>query len=73
MQYLIGTADAPFPLIQQNTILSSNAAEEAITELVVNYTSQIPLIKTQYKKNISYLCEEKKLVSLWNNLLQMVM
>lgn len=24
MQYLIGTVDAPFPLIQQNTILSSN-------------------------------------------------
>ena len=47
-QYLIGTADAPFPLIQQNTILSSNASENAITELVVNFTSQIPLIKTQY-------------------------
>ena len=47
-QYLIGTADAPFPLIQQNTILSSNAAENAITELVVNLTSRFPLIKTQY-------------------------
>ena len=47
-QYLIGTADAPFPLIQQNTILSANAGENAITELVVNHTSQNPLIKTQY-------------------------
>ena len=56
-QYLIGTADAPFPLIQQNTILSANAGENAITELVVNHTSQNPLIKTQYLKNISYLCE----------------
>ena len=36
MQYLIGTSETPFPLIQQNTILSSNAAENAITELVVN-------------------------------------
>ena len=48
MQYLIGTAEAPFPLIQQNTILSSNAGENAITELVVNLTSQFPLLKTQY-------------------------
>ena len=48
MQYLLGTSDAPYPLIQQNTILSSNAGENAITELVVNFTSQIPLIKTQY-------------------------
>jgi len=47
-QYLLGTSDAPYPLIQQNTILSSNAGENAITELVVNFTSQIPLIKTQY-------------------------
>ena len=48
MQYIIGTADAPYQLIQQNTILSSNAGENAITELVVNYTSHFPLIKTQY-------------------------
>ena len=46
--YLIGTSDAPFPHIQQNTVLSSNAGENAITELVVNYTSHFPLIKTQY-------------------------
>ena len=59
-QFLIGSAEAPFPLIQQNTILSSNASENAITELVVNFTSQIPLIKTQYSKNIGYLCEEEK-------------
>ena len=48
MQYLIGTSDAPYPLIQQNTILSSNTAENALTELVVNFTSQFPLLKTQY-------------------------
>ena len=48
MQYLIGTADAPYPLIQQNTILLSNAAENAITELIVNFTSHFPLLKTQY-------------------------
>lgn len=47
MQYLIGTAETPYPLIKQNTILSSNAGENAITELVINFTSQIPLIKTQ--------------------------
>ena len=47
-QYLFGTSDAPYPLIQQNTILSSNAVENAITELIVNFTSRIPLIKTQY-------------------------
>ena len=47
-QYLLGTYNAPFPLIQQNTILSSNAGENAITELIVNFTSRIPLIKTQY-------------------------
>lgn len=47
-QYLIGSSDAPFPLIQQNTILPSNAGENAITELVVNLTSQFPLLKTQY-------------------------
>ena len=47
-QFLIGTADAPLPLIQQNTIFSANAAENAITELIVNFTSQFHLIKTQY-------------------------
>ena len=45
MQYLNGTSDAPYPLIKQNTILSSNTAENAITELVVTFTSQLPLIK----------------------------
>ena len=47
-QFLIGTADAPLPLIQQNTIFSANAAENAITELIVNFTSHFPLLKTQY-------------------------
>ena len=48
MQYLIGTADAPYPLIEQNAILSSNAAENTITVLDVNLTSQFPVLKTQY-------------------------
>ena len=48
MQYIIGTTDAPYPLIQQNTILSSNATENAITVLDVNLTSQFPVLKTQY-------------------------
>lgn len=49
-QYLISTSDAPFPLIQQSTILSSNAGENAITKLVANFTSQFPLIKHNIKK-----------------------
>lgn len=48
MLYLIGTADAPYPLIEQNAILSSNAAENTITVLDVNLTSQFPVLKTQY-------------------------
>ena len=48
MQYLIGTANSPFPLIQQNTILSNSTSEMTVTELVVTFTSQIPLIKIQY-------------------------
>ena len=47
-QYLIGTSDAPFPLIQQNTILSNSTCNMTITELVVTLTTQIPFIKTQY-------------------------
>ena len=46
--FLIGTAQRPFPLINQNTILPSNSAENSITELVVNFTSQFPFVKTQY-------------------------
>ena len=45
---LIGTAQRPFPLITQNTFLPSNSAENCFTELVANFTSQFPLIKTQY-------------------------
>lgn len=47
-RFLIGTAQRPFPLVTQNSILPSNSAENCITELVVNFTSQFPLIKTQY-------------------------
>lgn len=47
-RFLVGTAQRPFPFISQNTILPSNSAENSITGLVVNFTSQIPLVKTQY-------------------------
>ena len=47
-RFLIGTAQRPFPMVSQNTILPSNSGENSITELVVNFTSQFPLIKTQY-------------------------
>ena len=47
-RFLIGTAQRPFPLVNQNSVLPSNSAENSITELVVNFTSQFPLIKTQY-------------------------
>ena len=47
-RFLIGTAQRPFPLVNQNSVLPSNSAENCITELVVNFTSQFPSIKTQY-------------------------
>ena len=60
MQYLIGTADAPFPHIQQNTVLSSNAGENTITELIVNFTSQIPLIKKHDVKKYNISLRRRK-------------
>ena len=47
-RFLVGTAQQPFPMVSQNSILPSNSAENCVTELVVNFTSQFPLIKTQY-------------------------
>ena len=47
-RFLIGTAQQPFPLVNQNSVLPSNSTENSITELVVNFTSQISLVKTQY-------------------------
>ena len=47
-RFLIGTAQRPFPWVNQNNVLPSNSAENCVTELVVNLTSQFPLIKTQY-------------------------
>ena len=44
MQYLIGTADAPYPLIQQNTNFESNAGGTTATELVVSFSSSIPAL-----------------------------
>ena len=43
-QYLIGTVDAPFPLIQQNTILPTESSEICCTTLVVNFTLQFLLL-----------------------------
>ena len=59
-QFLIGTADAPLPLIQQNTVLSSNAGENTITELIVNFTSQIPLIKKHDVKKYNISLRRRK-------------
>lgn len=46
-RFLIGTAQRPFPLITQNTILPLHSSENCITELIVNYTSQINLLSIQ--------------------------
>ena len=42
---LIGTAQRPFPLITQNTILPSNSAENCITEMVVNLSSNFSIFR----------------------------
>ena len=42
-RFLVGTAQRPFPLLSQSTILPSNSSENCTTELIVNYTSQFPL------------------------------
>ena len=34
-RFLIGTAQRPFPLVNQNSVLPSNSTENCITELVV--------------------------------------
>ena len=47
-RFLVGTAQRPFPLVSQNTILASNSSENAVTEVVVNCTSQFPLLKPIY-------------------------
>ena len=44
-RFLIGTAQRPFPLITQNTILPSNSAENCITEMVVNLSSNFSIFR----------------------------
>ena len=44
-RFLVGTAQRPFPLITQNTILPSNSAENCITEMVVNLSSNFSIFR----------------------------
>ena len=45
IRFLVGTAQRPFPLITQNTILPSNSAENCITEMVVNLSSNFSIFR----------------------------
>lgn len=42
-RFLIGTAQRPFPLVSQNTILPSNSAENCIVELNIQILSNVPM------------------------------
>jgi hypothetical protein len=42
MQYLIGTPDAPFPSVQQNSFISSAVNNVCNIELHINLSSSIP-------------------------------
>ena len=42
-RFLIGTAQRPFPMVSQNTILPSNSTENCITELVVTLSSNFSI------------------------------
>ena len=44
-QYLLGTADPPFPLTTQEDKRPGNAAETSAVSLVVSQLSQIPVLK----------------------------
>ena len=44
-RFLVGTAQRPFPLITQNTILPSNSAENCITEMVVILSSNFSIFR----------------------------
>ena len=44
-QYLLGTAEPPFPLTTQEEKRSGNAAETSAVSLVVSQLSQIPVLK----------------------------
>lgn len=43
-RFLIGTAQRPFPLVSQNTILPTESSEICCTILVVNFTLQFLLL-----------------------------
>lgn len=42
-RFLIGTAQRPFPLVNQNSVLPSNSTENCITELVVTLSSNFSI------------------------------
>ena len=42
-RFLVGTAQRPFPLVSQNTNLPSNSAENCVTEMVVNLSSNFSI------------------------------
>ena len=44
-QYLLGTADPPFPLTAQEVAMPSNAAETSAVSLVVSFQSLLPMLK----------------------------
>ena len=44
-QYLLGTADPPFPLTTQEEKMPGNTAETSAVSLVVSQLSQIPVLK----------------------------
>ena len=44
-QYLLGTADPPFPLTTQEVKMPGNAAETSAVSLVVSLNSSYPVLK----------------------------
>lgn len=44
-RFLIGTAQRPFPLVNQNSVLPSNSTENCITELVVTFSSNFSIFR----------------------------
>lgn len=44
-RFLIGTAQRPFPLVNQNSVLPSNSTENCITELVVTLSLNFSIFR----------------------------
>ena len=44
-RFLIGTAQRPFPLVNQNSVLPSNSTENCITELGVTLSSNFSIFR----------------------------